>query len=113
MERPIKYLPLLLLGLLLGPGCSSSKLQGQVYHSGTDDLTGKDRFQAAQWLRLAAESREVGDYPMVGHFCRLIVEHYPNTYYSKEAEEILKDSSDPDKNRSREKKKDNPALYLK
>lgn len=88
------------------------ELWGQTYSAGTDGLAGKDQFQAAQWLRLAEGFWETGDYPMLGQFCRLIVERYPGTYYSKRAEELLKESSNPKKNRSRERKKNNPAIYL-
>ena len=99
--------------ILLLLACQGLELWGQTPPPVTEELAGKDQFQAAQWLRLAQGFWETGDYPMLEHFCRLIVEHYPNTYYAKEAGELLKKSSNPKKNRSRERRRNNPALYPK
>lgn len=87
------------------------ELHGQVHPSVIDDLNSKERFEVSQWLRLAHAFSEVGDYALVGHYCRQIIEYYPNTYYSEEAERLLEKSSNPKKNRSREYRKNNPALF--
>lgn len=73
----------------------------------------KDRFQASQWLRLADQFWETGDYPQLTHFCRLILTYYPDTEYAKQAQKLLKKSANPSVNRSREYRRNNPALFFR
>lgn len=84
---------------------------GQKLPPVTNQLKGKDQFQAEQWLRLAKDFASLGDYPSVDHYCRLLIEYYPNTYYANEAEGILKKISSVKKNRGRQRIKNNPGLF--
>lgn len=89
------------------------KLWGQGASTTPEPLNDKDRFQMDQWLRLARGAWEVGDYSTASYFCRLILEHYPNTYYSREAKSLLKNSSSPVVNSARDHVRSNPGLFLR
>ncbi|MBI4374591.1 MAG: hypothetical protein HY542_06915 [Deltaproteobacteria bacterium] len=112
MKRPMQKMGILFLILCLGP---LPELWGQAPAPTTEgeELSGKDQFQAAEWLRLADGFWETGDYRMLKHFSNLIIERYPNTYYAKEARKLLNASSSPLLNRSREWGRSNPALFPK
>lgn len=109
-----KTLTLLGLGLALGLSLS---LAFRTASAEPSNITGeleqtRDRFQAAQWLRLAREFFETGDYPQSGHFCNLILTYYPDTTYAQMAEKLLKKTSSPGENRSREFRRNNPGLFF-
>ena len=103
---------LLAIGLLSGLQDLTLKAWGQTAPPVTGEPTGKDKFQATQWLKVARELWEVGDYPLLRRYCQMIIDRYPGTSYGREAEKLLKRSSNPAKNRSREFRRNNPGLFL-
>lgn len=76
-----------------------------------DDLSRRDMFQAEQWIALSRNLWEVGDYQTLRYYCRLIIDFYPETIYSEEAQKYLKKTDIPKKNRAREYIRHNPGMF--
>lgn len=99
---------ILLVFLLLS---SFSLAWGKEVLPNPDDLSRKDIFQAEQWVALARDFLEVGDYQSMRYYCRMIVDFYPQTIYAEEAQKYLKKTDIPKRNRIREYMRHNPGMF--
>lgn len=98
---------ILIFLLLISPSVALGEESRRI----VPDLSEKDLFQAEQWLQLIRGLWEVEDYTLLRHYCRKIIEFYPETHYAEEAKEFMEKTEKPGVNARRVYRRQNPALF--